>query len=61
MSDPEPRIGTQYKEKIDSLEKRVQTLETTVKALLEGMKDAERETGEPLMPTGEYYGIKFED
>jgi hypothetical protein len=61
MSDNEPRIGGKAKELIDNLEKRVQVLESTVKSLLEGMKEAERETGEPLMPTGEYYGIKFED
>lgn len=49
------------KEKTEALEKRVTELERVVKALLDGMKSTEDETGEALMPEGEYYGIEFRD
>ena len=48
------RIGANAKARIEQLEK-------TVKALLSGMKTAEDEIGEALMPEGTYYGVKFED
>lgn len=55
MPEVEPeRVG-------EKLKARVEELEKTVKALLRAMQDAEKEVGEPLMPAGVYYGIKFED
>lgn len=45
----------------EKLKKRVDLLEITVKALITALKEAERELAEPLMPAGEYYGIKFDD
>jgi hypothetical protein len=50
---PDDRVGKKVTQ-------RVEELERVVKALITGMKETEKETGEPLMPTGEYYGIKFD-
>lgn len=38
---------------------RIQDLETTVKALLEAMKECEQYTGEEFMNPGKYHGIEF--
>lgn len=43
----------------EKMKDRVAELEKTVKALLKGMKEAEDETGEALMPAGNYYGMEF--
>jgi hypothetical protein len=39
---------------------KVNELERVIKALLKAMQDIEDELGEPVMPAGDYYGIKFE-
>lgn len=44
----------------EKLKTRVAELERVVKALVKAISTAEDETGEALMPTGEYYGTKFE-
>lgn len=50
---PDQRLGKKDKDRIAELERVVQ-------ALLNGMKEAESSTGDALMPTGEYFGMKFE-
>lgn len=45
----------------EELEKRVAELERVVKALLVGLKSAEDEIDEALMPEGEYFGHEFRD
>lgn len=52
-NDENSRVGNKLIARVDELER-------TVKALLKAVQAAEKETGEPLMPEGEYYGQKFE-
>lgn len=47
---PEPR---------ENLKKEIKELQRVVKALLAAIKEYENESGDPIMPTGEYYGINF--
>ena len=54
-------IRQSHKKEVEALKKRVDELETTVKAVLKGMQDAEAELGEPLMPKGVYHGFDFND
>lgn len=55
MADAEnERVG-------EKLKQRVAELERTVKALLKAVQEIESDAGEPFMPQGEYYGIKFEE
>jgi len=54
IPDQQTRLGENAKKRIDELER-------VVKALIKAIQNAEKETGEPLMPEGEFYGQKFED
>lgn len=58
MADPE--VNPRKQDKSELLNK-VAELEKAVVALLKGMKDAEKEIDEPLMPEGTYFGIEFKD
>ena len=55
------RIGRgPKKQEVLDLEKRLQILEVSVKALILAMKQVEIEVDEYCMPKGEYYGHQFE-
>ena len=45
----------------NNAKKDLEELKIAVKAILEAIKAAEKELGEPLMAEGEYLGVKFED
>ena len=45
----------------EKLKLRVAELERVCKALVKAMKEFEDETGEAVMPVGDYFGIKFEE
>lgn len=36
-------------------------LKRVLTAVVKAIKELENETGEPYMPSGEYYGIKFDE
>lgn len=57
MNEETERQGS--KKKILEFETKISELEKTVIALLKGMKEAEEEIGEPLMPQGVYHGFDF--
>lgn len=45
----------------EKLKARVAELERITKSLVKAIKEYEDESGEAIMPVGDYYGIKFED
>lgn len=45
----------------NKLKTRIEELERVITAILKGMRDAEKELDEPLMPEGTYFGITFKD
>lgn len=56
-----PEIEPENPRSEAKLKQRVEELEKAVTALLKGMRDAEKELDEPLMPEGVYFGITFKD
>lgn len=58
---PEENDRVSPKEEIKTLKSKIIELEKAVKALLEGMKTAEDETGDYYMKKGVYLGIDFND
>lgn len=39
---------------------RIAELERVVKALVTAVQNQESNSGDPIMPVGEYYGVKFD-
>lgn len=58
---PEENDRISPKKEIEALKAEIKDLKNAVKALLEGMKTAEDETGDYYMKKGVYLGIDFND
>lgn len=57
---PEPEVNPDTRVGAKGLEKRIEAIETTQKALLQAIKEIEKYQGENFMPEGTYHGVKFE-
>lgn len=45
----------------EKTKQKVENIEKTVIAILKAIKAIEEEIDEPVMPTGEYLGVKFDE